>query len=142
MIKENPKTILHALHVEDCGRAYVALASALRPKVAGQTYNISSSRYETLDEIARALAKEFALPGIEYRDVKEVWGENDRPGTNVARMLMGFSQWTSSEKLRKETGWREERSLFNDTMGVYRGAWEVAVGEGYGPLDLVGTLKK
>lgn len=54
-VTEDPRTILHAMHVDDCGYAYVALAEhPERNVVADQCYNISSDRYETLDEIVKA----------------------------------------------------------------------------------------
>ncbi|TVY80904.1 hypothetical protein LSUE1_G003041, partial [Lachnellula suecica] len=57
-INEEKKTVLHAMHVDDCGDAYVALAEHYLSKpgdVAGECFNISASKYETLEDIAGAL---------------------------------------------------------------------------------------
>lgn len=128
-IKEEPKTILHAMHVDDCGDAYVALAEhyLVKPKeVAGQCFNISASEYETLEDIAEALVKEYGISG----GVK--WGKDDSegPATNVLRMLMGFSQWVEGEKVRSLTGWKDKRRLFSEEIGVYRRAYELESGKG------------
>jgi nucleoside-diphosphate-sugar epimerase len=56
VIDESPDTILHAMHIDDCADAYVALAGCKREVVKGQIYNISASKYETLRDIAEALA--------------------------------------------------------------------------------------
>jgi len=45
-------------------------------------------------------------------------------------MLMGFSQWVGSEKLRRDTGWRDRRILFSEGIRQYRGAYEAAVERG------------
>lgn len=128
-IKEEPKTILHAMHVDDCGDAYVALAEhyLVKPKeVAGQCFNISASEYETLEDIAEALVKEYGISG----GVK--WGvdESEGPATNFMRMLMGFSQWVAGEKVMSLTGWKDKRRLFSEEVGVYRRAFELEVGKG------------
>jgi len=128
-VREKPKTILHAMHVDDCGDAYAALAEhyLVRPKeVAGQCFNISATEYETLEDIAAALVKEYGISG----GVK--WGnENgEGPATNAMRMLMGFSQWVGGEKVRSLTGWKDKRRLFSEEIGVYRRAYELAAGKG------------
>jgi nucleoside-diphosphate-sugar epimerase len=57
-----PNNVLHALHVDDCADAYVAIASHPRlTEVWGQVFNISARRYETVGEIARALIKEYGI---------------------------------------------------------------------------------
>lgn len=132
-ISENPKTILHALHVDDCGEAYEQLASYPdRGKLKGREYNISSYRYETLEEIAQALVKEYDIPG----GVKFVTADPTAkaPYDNVDRMLLGFSQWTGSERLRADIGWRDKRALFSRALHQYRLAYEAAVASGYTPL--------
>ncbi|KAH7407623.1 hypothetical protein BKA64DRAFT_425733 [Cadophora sp. MPI-SDFR-AT-0126] len=133
-IDENPETVLHAMHVDDCADAYVALAEhADRKAISGQCYNISAAEYETLDDIAGALVKEYKIEGgVEY-----VKGEEGRkaPDVNVDRMLMGFSQWVGSEKLRKQTGWTDRRLLFTAGIHQYRIAFEEARKKGLGLLQ-------
>ncbi|KAJ6001010.1 hypothetical protein N7481_001419 [Penicillium waksmanii] len=63
-----PNSICHAIHVDDCGDAYVAIAGhPRREEVEGQVFNISARRYETVDEIGKALLAEYhILAGLEY----------------------------------------------------------------------------
>lgn len=139
-ITENPNTMLHALHVDDCGEAYVALAEHPdRDVVKRQVFNISSHRYETLSEIAEKLAEEYGIAG----GVKWVqkYDEGEDPALNPERMVMGFSQWVGSEKLRHVTGWKDKRLLFSEGLKQYKGAYEVAAGEGYKALDLASSKK-
>jgi len=128
-INEEKKTILHSMHVDDCGDAYVALAEHYLTKprdVAGQVFNISASVYETLEDIAAALVKEYGIPG----GVK--WGKDDSegPATNFRRMVMGYSQWVGSEKIRKMTEWKDKRRLFSEDIDVHRRAYEVVAAKG------------
>ncbi|KAH8589436.1 hypothetical protein B0O99DRAFT_725355 [Bisporella sp. PMI_857] len=130
----NAQTILHALHVDDCGDAYVAIAENLEV-VKQQSYNISSYRFETLDEIAQSLAKEYGVTGgVKYLPLN--YGPDQRADTYLPRVLFGFSQWTGSEKLRKDTGWEDRRLLFSEGIHQYRLAYEAATAEGYKPFDL------
>lgn len=132
-LSENPKTILHALHVDDCGEAYEQLASYPdRGKIIGREYNISSYRYETLEEIAQELVKEYQIPG----GVRFVSPDPTAkgPDVNVDRMLLGFSQWTGSERLRTDIGWRDRKALFSKALHQYRLAYEASVKSGYTPL--------
>ncbi|KAE8448086.1 hypothetical protein EG329_009851 [Mollisiaceae sp. DMI_Dod_QoI] len=77
-IDEHPDTILHAMHVDDCAEAYVALAECERSVVKGKCYNISAREFETLDDIAKALVKEFGIAdGVKYVDGPEVGGERE-----------------------------------------------------------------
>ena len=46
--------------------------------------------------------------------------------------VMGFSQWVGSEKLRKDTGWKDRRKLFSEGIHQYRLAYEVAIERGGG----------
>lgn len=127
--KEDPKTILHAMHVDDCGDAYVALAETgllKRKAVRGECFNMSSYRYETLGEIAEALAKEYGITSVKCENS---WPEGARADENLSRMVFGFSQWTGSEKLRALTGWKETRLLFSQGLKQYRLAYEVTVAE-------------
>ncbi|KAL8742206.1 MAG: hypothetical protein Q9184_008290, partial [Pyrenodesmia sp. 2 TL-2023] len=81
-------TIMHGVHVDDCADAYVALArTALfdigthsldegsgngstpksgRPAIAGQVFNISGRRYETLAEVGAALAAGYGFTGTQF----------------------------------------------------------------------------
>ncbi|TAQ88207.1 hypothetical protein B7494_g3450 [Chlorociboria aeruginascens] len=114
-LTEDPRTILHAMHVDDCAEAYVALAEhPERSVVKGQSYNISGYRYETLDEIARALVKEYDIKGgVKYLPVEETPSSSEKL---MMKVLIGFSQWTGSDKLRRETGWTDKRPLFSKAL--------------------------
>lgn len=82
------KTVLHATHVNDCAEAYVRLAEADQETVAGQCYNISGWRYETLEKVAGALVKEYGIEGgVRYEPQPEGDGSLD-----VVGMVTGFSQ--------------------------------------------------
>jgi nucleoside-diphosphate-sugar epimerase len=143
-LNEHPKTILHAMHVDDCGDAYVELANdQLRSKVAGECFNISSYRFETLEEIAGALAEEYGIQEIKWGPVPE--GRPDIvfergmflfyctlvvDSADESLALTGFSQWTGSDKLRKLTGFCDQRQLFSKGLKQYRLAYEVAIAKG------------
>jgi len=130
-LAENPKTILHVLHADSCGVAYVALAEHPdKNLVTSQCYNISSQSYEILDEIAKALVTEYGIQGgVKY--VSGKYGPNESPATTPSRMLLGFSRWTGSDKLRKDVGWwGDKRILFSERLHQYRLAYEVAAGKG------------
>ncbi|THC90310.1 hypothetical protein EYZ11_010226 [Aspergillus tanneri] len=124
----HPKSVVHGTHVDDCADGYVRIAEADRRTVASQCYNISGWRYETLDEVAEALVKEYGITkGVIYEPPKkEGFGSFD-----VVGMLTGFSQWVSSEKLRQETGWKDRRLLFSQGVKSYRIAYEQAVRDGH-----------
>lgn len=74
-----PDSICHCMHVDDCGDAYVAIAShPRREEVAGQAFNISARRYETVDELGKALVTEYGISqGVKYVDSKDL-----KPGDN------------------------------------------------------------
>ncbi|ETS76641.1 hypothetical protein PFICI_12028 [Pestalotiopsis fici W106-1] len=121
----DPKSILHAMHVDDCGEAYVALAEhSDRSQVAGQCFNISAHAYETSEAVWRALEREYGIEGkvqfVQESDVAE-------PTPFSLAGVFGYSQWVSSVKLRKLTGWKDRRMLFTENLPVYRKAYEVAV---------------
>lgn len=133
--------MLHGMHIDDCGDAYVALANtylsspAGRELVGNKVYNISSYRYETLEEVAEALVGEYGVEGgVRWVEKEKEEGE----GTGVENAgkldavdaLTGFSQWVGSERLRRDTGWRDRRMLFSEGAGFYRRAYEVAVERG------------
>lgn len=117
------KSVLHGTHVDDCAEAYVKIAEHERGRVAGQCYNISSHRYETLEEIAVALAEEYDLAESIIYDPPEA---SESIGFDVVGILTGFSQWVGSDKLREEVGWRDKRILFSEGLKVYRLAYEEA----------------
>ena len=87
-ISADPKTIMHATHVDDCAEAYVAIAEADREVVKGQCYNISGGQYETLDEIANALVKEYNIAG--GAKFLPVHAEKE---PDWLQLVLGFSQW-------------------------------------------------
>ncbi|KAI3395875.1 hypothetical protein diail_812 [Diaporthe ilicicola] len=133
-----PDTIVHSMHVDDCGDAFVAIAAHPRlEEVSGQVFNISARRYETVDEVGRALAAEYGISkGLEYIDKKDLEdGQNPWPPG-----LVDFPQWTGSEKLRTITGWRDHRPLFSEAMHVYRVAYEAAQSAGHENIQKVGKL--
>lgn len=133
-----PDSIVHSMHVDDCGDAYVAIAA--HPKleeVAGQVFNISARRYETVGEVGRALVVEYGISkGLMYMDKKEL-GEVESPWPPG---LVDFPQWTGSEKLRSITGWRDHRPLFSEAIHIYRVAYEAAQSAGHENIDKVGKL--
>lgn len=125
-----PDAICHCLHVDDCADAYVAIAShPRRGEVEGQTFNISARRYETVDELGKSLAAEYGIAqGVKYVDVDSE--ENLWPP-----LLLEFPQWTSSEKLRRLTGWSDHRPLFTEGLHVYRVAYEAAQNDERGKVE-------
>ncbi|GJC93123.1 NAD dependent epimerase/dehydratase [Colletotrichum higginsianum] len=135
-----PNTIVHALHVDDCAEAYVAIAAHPdRAGVEGHVFNISAQRYETVDEVARALAGEYAIAGgleyVEPGSLKE--GEDPWPPG-----IINFPQWTDSTKLTRLTGWRHRRPLFSESIHVYRLAYEATKAAGHENISRVdGYLK-
>lgn len=128
----DPKSIMHGTHVDDCAEAYVAIAEADRSTVKGQCYNISGRRYETLEEVANALVEEYKIRGgVRYLPVKR------DTGVDVVQMLIGFSQWVGSEKLRNHVGWRDKRQLFSEAVHTYRKAYEAAVAQNHGNVEKI-----
>lgn len=130
-LPSNPRSILHGAHVDDCAEAYVAIAE--HPQVVkGQCYNISGHRYETLEEVTKALVKEYDIRG----EVKFVSAE-DSGLPLLVHGLIGASQWVGSEKVRKDVGWRDKRPLFTEGLHAYRGAYEAAVEQKDGNVQRV-----
>ncbi|KAI2782528.1 NAD(P)-binding protein [Daldinia loculata] len=118
-------TIIHGCHIDDCAEAYVALAErADRDAVAGQCFNISAARYETLAMIAEALKVEYGL-----RDV--VRAPNGVEADLSAYVALGHSQWVDSSKIRRLTGWTDKRLPFWEGLHVYRMAYEEAARRGH-----------
>ncbi|KAF4537493.1 Nad dependent epimerase [Lasiodiplodia theobromae] len=124
----DPRTILHSTHVEDAAEAYVALsADGLREAVRGQSFNVAGSRYETLGEIGEALVREYGIKG----GVRYDPGVKERAGPGLDFFIVGFSEWVSSEKIRRVTGWSDRRATFAEDVGVYRRAYEAALQQGH-----------
>lgn len=123
-----PNSILHAVHVDDVGQAYLAIATHKnRSEVEGQFFNISSHRYEIVDEIAQALVKEYEIEkGVKYERNENLKEEDDPWTFNMVEL----SQWISSEKLRKVTGWSDHKPLFSEALHTYRLAYEAALSAG------------
>lgn len=122
-----PDSICHSMHVDDCGDAYVAIAShPHREEVKGQTFNISARSYETVAEIGEALVSEYGIAqGLLYADASsDMADDHDWPP-----FLIDFPQWTSSDKLRRVTGWSDHRPLFTESIHLYRVAYEAAKAE-------------
>ncbi|KAF7543068.1 hypothetical protein G7Z17_g11039 [Cylindrodendrum hubeiense] len=131
-----PNWICHALHMDDCGEAYVAIASAPREAVEGEVFNISSEQYETAEKVLRAAAEEYGLRGgVKYVDLKDV-GPGEDPSL---AMVVGFPQWTCSQKLRRVTGWMDRRLPFSDAIHVHRLAYEAASAMGDDNVEKIGT---
>lgn len=133
-----PDSIVHCMHVDDCGDAYVAIAAHPRvEEVSGQAFNISARKYETVDEVGRALAAEYGIPkGLKYVEDKDLGpGENPWPPG-----IVNFPQWTGSEKLRSITGWGDHRPLFSEAIHVYRVAYAAAQSAGHENIQKVGKF--
>ncbi|KAF4545937.1 Nad dependent epimerase dehydratase [Lasiodiplodia theobromae] len=125
-------TVMHGLHVDDCADAYVAVAvTALfggegkRRGVVGQAFNISGRRYETLEEVGKALAKDYGFGGgAEFGvDPAALPKGVDPKGSEI---IFGWSQWVDSRKIREATGWSDWRPLFSENVHAYRLAFEAA----------------
>lgn len=128
----DPKSIMHALHVDDCAEAYVALAELVdRHSITGQSFNISARVYETAETVLQALAKDYGFTaGVEFISHADALasGVSTTPGLAV---LFGFSQWVASDKIRNLTGWTNRRMLFSENIHVYRAAYEAALSAGH-----------
>jgi nucleoside-diphosphate-sugar epimerase len=142
---QSPDTIMHGIHVDDCGDAYVALATTAigdaavtttalnsdsiatgRSSIAGQAFNISSGQYETLRQVAAALAAEYGF----IRGVQFNVEANELPSTLRAQdtsLVFGYSQWLSSDKIRAATGWSDMRPLFHQNVKVFRSAYNATM---------------
>ncbi|MCJ1248118.1 hypothetical protein MMC30_005333 [Trapelia coarctata] len=127
----NPRGILHGAHVDDCAEAYVAIAE--HPHVVkGQCYNVSGYRYETLEDVAKALVKEYHIRG----GVKFVSAEGIGVPLPV-QALLGASQWVGSEKVRNDVSWKDKRLLFTEGLHTYRGAYEAAIEQEHGNVKSI-----
>lgn len=154
-------TIMHGVHVDDCADAYVALArTALfdignnspdegsgngtptsgRAAIAGQVFNISGRRYETLAEVGAALAAGYGFTGTQFSVSPDNMPENVE--YQSSEFVFGYSQWVSGEKIRALTGWRDERPLFSENIHAYRVAYEVAKDGGNENVETVRKRRK
>jgi nucleoside-diphosphate-sugar epimerase len=119
VLKADPDAIMHSLHVDDCGDAYVSLAEhPNRAEVAQQAFNISNDMYETAQEVGDALAKSYGLT-LKF-DVPSV----QAPMGGGAHSLANFWQWVGSARIRALTGWKEQRQTFVEGIDEYRLAYE------------------
>ena len=132
----DPRSILHGTHVDDCAEAYVAIAAHEdRILVRGQCYNISSRRYETLSEVANVLVKQYKIAGgVKYTAAEE------SSGIDAMQMIIGFPQWVSSEKLRRDVAWTDRRQLFSEGLHIYKKAYEAAVAQNHGGVQKIQGL--
>ncbi|KAI0377610.1 NAD(P)-binding protein [Hypomontagnella monticulosa] len=119
-------TIIHGCHIDDCGEAYLALAEhADRSAIAGECFNISATRYDTLGAVAKAMEIEYGLTG------GVVQGSAEDSAVPFLDMVLGYSQWVDSTKIRKLTGWTDKRMLLSENLHVYRMAYEEAAKRGH-----------
>ncbi|KAL1970833.1 hypothetical protein VTN77DRAFT_2667 [Rasamsonia byssochlamydoides] len=125
-INSHPNTIMHGTHVDDCAEAYITLAAHPdRSAIKGQAFNISNSKYETVQDIAEAVGRSYGL-AVEYHPPDDDDRKKEiKPGTVDA--VVAYSQWVSSAKLRKLTGWTEKRPAFAEGLERYRLAYQAAV---------------
>ncbi|CAM1503568.1 Fc.00g011590.m01.CDS01 [Cosmosporella sp. VM-42] len=131
-IPGDPNSIMHATHVDDCAEAYLSLAEHPdRAAISGQAFNISGHRYETLQEVASSLVKEYGFTsGVNFVPVSEA-GPSFPGGLHY---VFSFSQWVGSTKIRALTGWKDRRLLFSENLQVYRRAYEAMRDEGHGNI--------
>lgn len=127
-IPGDPNSIMHSTHVDDCGRAYVSLAELDDRRAVGcQFFNVSGYRYETLEEVAGAVAKEYGFDrGVQFVPASEA-EPSFPPGLHF---VFSFSQWVGSDKLRSLTGWKDKRELFSKGIHAHRLAYEAYKGRG------------
>lgn len=119
VLKAVPEAIMHSLHVDDCGDAYVSIAEhPRREEVIQQAFNISNAEYETARQIGEALAGAYGLT-LAFEPMA---GETQVVGG--AHSLANFWQWVGSAKLRGLTGWRERRPTFVLGIKEYRLAYD------------------
>ncbi|KAI2463126.1 NAD(P)-binding protein [Annulohypoxylon bovei var. microspora] len=121
-------TILHGCHIDDCAEAYLALAEhADRAAVAGQCFNVSAHRYDTLSSIAKALEVEYDLKG----GVVQYSAAYNEAAVLSLQLVLGYTQWVDSTKIRQLTGWTDKRMLLSENLHAYRMAYEEAAKRGH-----------
>ncbi|KAK5631528.1 hypothetical protein RRF57_007242 [Xylaria bambusicola] len=119
----HPGNIYHGCHIDDCADAYVALAThPVRAEVDGECFNISGHRYETVSDVVAALSAEYGV-GITLTRTSEI----TKPELQILQVILGYTQWVDSTKIRKLTEWTDRRPLFSENLPVYRRAYEAAV---------------
>jgi hypothetical protein len=141
-LNDHPETILHAIHDDDCADAYVALVQdELRETVGGECFNISSHRFETFEEIAQALVKEYEIEGsVKWGPIPEgnvdvlfergtlcffssLAMNNNTAMKNCCCFEMVLTNWllqlTGSDKLRILIGFKYQRQLFAKRFTQY-----------------------
>ncbi|KAL2209787.1 putative NAD dependent epimerase/dehydratase [Sarocladium strictum] len=117
--------VVHSLHVDDCGEAYVAIAShEKREEIEGQVFNMSAHRYETVDEVMLALVQEYGITNKSGSAVQHVAPEELPDGSPWPPLLIDFPQWIDSSKLRHLTGWTDKRPLFSEGLKTYRMSYD------------------
>lgn len=123
-IHSTQNSILHGTHVDDVAAAYLAIAEAPRDIVAGQVYNISAHRYETLEELAHVVETSHNIKVV-FSDPGPA--DQDEFGVNS---VFNFPQWVDSTKIRRQLGWTDRKPLFHVGYDVYRKAFEQAQEDG------------
>lgn len=118
----SPNAVLHGTHIDGIAAAYLALATAPRQRIAGQSYNMSSHRYETLAEIVPAIEKSHGVT-IKFRNPKP---DDVSTFGLYALALFMYPQWVGSEKFRADLGWSDVKPLFHEGYELYRKAYEAA----------------
>lgn len=136
----DPRTILSAFHVDDCGEAYVALAElADRSRIAGRVLNVGGRGYMTTGQLLDALAREYEIPGgFRYTDSEKA----RRHVAGAVGSAIAWSQWLGSDEIRRITGWTDRRMPFVENLGVYRRAYECAVAAGHDDVARVQEMRK
>ncbi|KAI1209327.1 NAD(P)-binding protein [Annulohypoxylon truncatum] len=120
--------ILHGCHIDDCAEAYLALAEHVdRTAVAGQCFNISAHRYDTLSSVAKALEVEYGLKG----GVVRTFPTDANGMVPSLDLVLGYTQWVDSTKIRRLTGWSDKRMLLSENLHIYRMAYEEAAKRGH-----------
>jgi nucleoside-diphosphate-sugar epimerase len=122
LLKADPDAIMHSLHVDDCGDAYVALAEhPRREDIIQQAFNISNPMYERARQVGEALARSYGL-ALEFEVPERV-----APMSGDVHSLANFWQWVGSDRIRAVTGWETQRPTFVDGIGEYRIAYEARI---------------
>ncbi|EKG13770.1 hypothetical protein MPH_09079 [Macrophomina phaseolina MS6] len=132
------RSIFHSAHVDDCAEAYVALSQdQVRSQVRQQVFNIAGSRYETLGQIAGALVGEYGVSGGAKFQPKK---KHVKKG--LENFIAKFSEWVSSEKIRRITGWNDKTAIFHEKIHLYRQFYEAARAQGRMELEALEAMSK
>jgi len=107
-----PTSVIHGVHIDDLAQAYV-LAAQKPELVNRQKFNVAGDKYDTFDEVLKAISKEFGgKHKIEYGG-----GKGDTPALSV-------SQWMVTDKIKRVLGWKPVKPSFTDGIKEYVAAWE------------------